>query len=197
MYTWRIGFLSIAARWWAVVVLATGAGGLLAYLYGSSLSPTYEAETKLLVTVGEGNLGGGRLAGELAPTFAELVRSTPVLQGTIDSLDLSQTPDALRPNIRGESDRETRLLTIRARDRDAGDAVAIANALALELAEFVSKPARVSESDEPGSSGTRPAELRIVERATEAKRVRPQARAPRGVRYARGGLYRTRRRHNR
>jgi capsular polysaccharide biosynthesis protein len=122
---------------------------------------------------GEGNLGDGRLAAELAPTFAELVRSTPVLQGTIDSLGLRRAPDDLKPNVRGESDRETRLLTIRARDRDARLAVVTANALTAALARFVSDPSQVSETDEPGGSAARPAELRVVERATEAHRVRP------------------------
>jgi capsular polysaccharide biosynthesis protein len=176
MYTWRIGFLAIARRWWAVVALATVAGGLLAYQYGSSVAPTYEAEAQLLVSVRGGNLEHGRLAVELAPTFAELVRSTPVLQGTIDSLGLQRTPDDLRPKVRGESDRETRLLTIRARDRDAKLAVAIANALAAELTRFVSEPSQASETDESASSAVRPAELRLVEPATEADKVRPQPR---------------------
>ena len=173
MYTWRTGFLAIARRWWVVVALATVAGGLLAYQYGSSVAPTHEAEVQLLVTVGEGNLGGGRLAVELAPTFAELVRSTPVLQRTINSLGLQRTPDDLRQKVRGESDRETRLLTIRTRDRNARLAVAIANALAAELARFLSQ---ASETDEPAGNTVRPAELRVVERATEAHRVRPQPR---------------------
>jgi capsular polysaccharide biosynthesis protein len=170
MSTWRIGFLSIAARWWAVVALATGAGGLLAYLYGSGDSPTYEAEAKLHVTAPEAELTALQTAGELAPTYAELVRSTPVLQRTVEALGGRVALRELHENVRGEFDRETRLLTVRARAGDPEVAVLIANEAARQLVREASKPPPATES---GDSTLR-TRLGVVEAASDADRVRPQ-----------------------
>jgi capsular polysaccharide biosynthesis protein len=170
MSTWRIGFLSIAARWWAVVALATGAGGLLAYLYGSGDSPTYEAEAKLHVTAPEAELGALQTAGELAPTYAELVRSTPVLHRTVQALGGRVALGELQENVRGEFDRETRLLTVRARAADPEVAVLIANEAARQLVREASKPPPATEN---GDSALR-TRLGVVEPASDADRVRPQ-----------------------
>jgi capsular polysaccharide biosynthesis protein/Mrp family chromosome partitioning ATPase len=170
MSTWRIGFLSIAARWWAVVVLATAAGGLLAYLYGASESPTYEAEAKLHVDAPGTELGALQTAPELAPTYAELVSSTPVLQRTVRGLNGRLTLEELRENVRGEWDGDTRLLTVRARSGDPAVAVLAANGLARQLVREAS-----TQSPAPGAEeATLKTELRVVEPAADADRVRPQ-----------------------
>ena len=172
MSTWRIGFLSIAARWWAVVVLATAVGGLLAYLYGASASPTYEAEAKLHVDAPGTELGALQTAPELAPTYAELVRSTPVLQRTAQELNGRLTLAELRGNVRGEWDRDTRLLTVRARSGDRAVAVLAANGLARQLVREAS-----TQSPALGAGESTPrTELRVVEPAADADRVRPQSR---------------------
>jgi polysaccharide biosynthesis transport protein len=171
MSTWRIGFLSIAARWWAVVLLATAVGGLLAYLYGASASPTYEAEAKLHVDAPGTELGALQTAPELAPTYAELVRSTPVLQPTVLELNGRLTLEELRENVRGEWDRDTRLLTVRARSGDPTVAVLAANGLARNLVREAS-----TQSTAPGTEESPlRTELRVVEPAADADRVRPQS----------------------
>jgi polysaccharide biosynthesis transport protein len=171
MSTWRIGFLSIAARWWAVVVLATAAGGLLAYLYSASTAPTYEAEAKLHVDAPGTELGALQSAPDLAPTYAELVSSTRVLQRTAQGLTGRLTLEELRENVRGEWDRDTRLLTVRARSGDPALAVLAANGLARQLVREAS-----TQSPAPGAGGPTPkTELRVVEPAADADRVRPQS----------------------
>jgi polysaccharide biosynthesis transport protein len=171
MSTWRIGFLSIAARWWAVVLLATAAGGGLAYLYGSSAPATYEAEANLLVNAPEIELGPLQTAPELAPTYAELVRSTPVLQRTVNALNGRLTLEELRENARGEWDRDTRLLTVRARSRDPAVAILAANGLARELVDETS-----TQSPALGpAETTQQTKLTIVQPAADAHRVRPQS----------------------
>jgi polysaccharide biosynthesis transport protein len=171
MSSWRIGFLSIAARWWAVVVLATAAGGLLAYLYSASAAPTYEAEAELHVDAPGTELGALQTAPDLAPTYAELVSSTPVLQRTVQGLTGRLTLEELRENVRGEWDRDTRLLTVRARSGDPELAVLAANGLARQLVREAS-----TQSDAPGAGEPTPkTELRVVEPAADADRVRPQS----------------------
>jgi succinoglycan biosynthesis transport protein ExoP len=167
MSTWRIGFLSIAARWWSVVLLATCAGGLLAYLYGTTASPTYEAEAKLHVDAPGGELGALQTAPELAPTYAELVRSTPVLHRTARELNGRLTLQELRENVRGEWDRDTRLLTVRARSDDPAVAVLAANGLARQLVQEASPDTGAEES-------TLRTELSVAEPAEGADRIRPQ-----------------------
>jgi polysaccharide biosynthesis transport protein len=171
MSTWRIGFLSIAARWWAVVVLATAAGGLLAYLYGESAAQTYEAEAKLHVTAPGTELGALQTAPELAPTYAELVRSTPVLQRTAQELNGRLALEELRENVRGEWDRDTRLLTVRARSGDPAVAVLAANGLARQLVREASAQPPAPAAGE----STVQTELRVFEPATDADRIRPQS----------------------
>lgn len=171
MDTWRIGFLATASRWWAVVALATGVGALLAYQYSSRVPPTYEAEAKLLITPTGTELGALQAAPELAPTYAELVRSTPVLERALKALDGQLTLEELRENVRGEWDHDTRLVTVRARSRDPAIAVLAANEVARQLDREV--------SSQPPASGSEELPLRtkltIVEPAADADRIRPQS----------------------
>jgi capsular polysaccharide biosynthesis protein/Mrp family chromosome partitioning ATPase len=170
MPTRRIGLLTLLRRWWSVLALATGAGGLVAYAYGSRVTPTFEADAKLIV---EARVGGGvQEAARLVPTYAELVRSTPVLESALRAARAPLTPGELRPNVRGESVRETRLITIRARDRDPTRAVLLANALAAGLDRFVSAPRSASP---PGRRVEQRPQVRVVERAAAATRVRPRS----------------------
>jgi succinoglycan biosynthesis transport protein ExoP len=171
MDTWRIGFLATARRWWAVIALATGAGALLAYQYGSSVSPKYEAEAKLLVAASGTELGAVQAAPELAPTYAELVRSTPVLRRTVAALNGRVQLEELREDVRGEWDQDTRLLTIRARSSDPAIAVQAANELAVELEREASRQPSVRGSEEPVLR----TELVIVDPASSADRIRPQS----------------------
>jgi capsular polysaccharide biosynthesis protein len=171
MDTWRIGFLAIARRWWAVVALATGAGALLAYQYSSRVPPTYEAEAKLLITPTGTELGALQAGPDLAPTYAELVRSTPVLERALRGLGGRFTLEELRENVRGEWDEDTRLVTVRARSRDPAVAVLAANEVARELDREVSiQPPASGPEESPLRT-----ELTIVEPAADSARLRPQS----------------------
>jgi len=173
MSTRRIGVPSAVRRWWALVVLLTGTGGLLGYAYSSSVTPVYEAEVALVVTA-RGERVGQRAAGFLVPTYAELVRSGPVLEATIAKLGLPLSPAELAPDVRGESEREAGLLTIRARNRDPSLAVALADALAAELRRFVrAEGARGRTAEGAAAPDVR---LRLLERDSEPARVLPQTR---------------------
>jgi capsular polysaccharide biosynthesis protein/Mrp family chromosome partitioning ATPase len=169
MTSWRIGFLSIAARWWVVFVLAAAVGGLLAYVLGSRESPTYEAEANLLVIAPEPEVGALQTAAALAPTYAELVRTAPVLRRTVEGLHGRVTYDELRDSVRGESSRDTHLLTVRVRSRDPAVAVLAANELARQLVRVVSARSARAEGDR--TARTR---LEIVDPATDADKVRPR-----------------------
>lgn len=171
MSTRRIGFLSAVRRWWPLVALATGAGGLLGYAYASGVTPAYEAEAKLVVGAPVVTFEDQRAAGELVPTYAELVKTRQLLEPALRRLGLPLSPQELEGDIRGEAGEETRVLTIRVRDEQAERAVKLANAIATELIRFVSSN---GPSGRVAAANTPDVRLRIVERASRADRVRPQ-----------------------
>jgi polysaccharide biosynthesis transport protein len=159
----RIHPASFLRRWWLLIVVAAVGGALAAYLYGSRATPTYEAKAQILVQ------SGPRQAAEI-PTYAELMKSTPVLAYALRSTNSPLSVDELRPNVRGEADRDTRLITIRADDTDRSRAVALANGLAAGLKRYV---AAAPPAPTAGAEVTSRTEIELVEPATSAARVRP------------------------
>lgn len=176
MFGRRIGFLSALRRWWAVIALVTGAGALLGYAYASTAEATYEAQTQLVVDARLGDLRSQQAAAGLIPTYAELARSRLLLEPAITRLGLALSLEDLQRDVRGEAEKDTRLLTIRVRAGNPSDAVAIANAVAAELVGYVSR----NESTSPGADASPPTEdpfratVKIVEPAEEAERIRPR-----------------------
>lgn len=161
-----------------LVALLTGTGGLLGYVYASDVTPVYEAEVTLFVATRGERFGDQRAAGHLVPTYAELVRSSPVLEATIAKLGLPLSPAELAPDVRGESPGGTGLLTIRARNRDPAVAVAIVGAVAGELRRFVraAQAGGRTLADAGGDAAAAGVRLRILGRDSKPSRVRPQTR---------------------
>lgn len=132
------GYLSIARRWWWTLLVATWIAALTGWLVASQIAPTYEAKTKLLVGPINTDLDTLRAGGQLVQTYSELVTSQPVLDSTIQELDLPYSAGELRANVRTTADDVTRFLTIRVQDGEAQQAADIANSLASELIQLTS-----------------------------------------------------------
>jgi succinoglycan biosynthesis transport protein ExoP len=165
----RIRLASFLGRWWLLIALAAVGGGLAAYVYGSRATPTYEANAQVLVEASPGSEGATPVA-QLLPTYAEIVTSTPVLAFALRATQSQGSVDELRENVRGESDRNTRLITIRADNSDRSRAIALANALAAGLRWYVSV---TRAPPTPGADVTAQPQVRVVDRATSAVRIRP------------------------
>ena len=176
MSTPRIGFLSAVRRWWAVIALATGAGGLLGYAYASRADPTYEAQTRLVVDARADDIRSQQAAAGLVPTYAELVRSRRLLEPAVARSGLPLSVGKLESDVRGEAEEGTRLLTIRVRSAEPSEAVAVANAVAGELVRYVSRnqPTPSGVANSPTSQNLLRVELHIVDPAGEAERIRPR-----------------------
>ena len=172
----RIGFLSALRRWWAVIALATGAGALLGYAYASTATPTYEAQTRLVVDARLGDLRSQQAAAGVIPTYAELVRSRLLLAPALERLGLPLPVEELQQDVRGEAEKDTRLLTIRVRAGDPNEAVAIANAVAEELVRYVARnqPTPSGSAASPTSQDPLRVVVGIVEPADDAERIRPR-----------------------
>ena len=165
----RIRLASFLRRWWFLIALAVVGGGLAAYVYGSRASPTYEANAQVLIEASPGTEATTPVA-ELLPTYAEMVRSTPVLAFALGETQSHGSVDELRENVRGESAQDTRLIKIRADDSDRTRAIALANALAAGLKWYVSV---TRAPPTPGTGVRRQPRVRVVDRATSAVRTRP------------------------
>lgn len=131
-------YLSIGRRWWWTLLVATWIAALAGWLVASQIAPTYEAKTKLLVGPINTDLDTLRAGGQLVQTYSELVTSQPVLESTIQELDLPYSAGQLRADVRTTADDVTRFLTIRVQDGDAERAADIANSLASELIQLTS-----------------------------------------------------------
>jgi capsular polysaccharide biosynthesis protein len=167
--SWRSIRPSSLALRWSLVFLASTSGALLAYAYALRVTPVYEAKAILLVNAPVG--GQPETAAEEMPTYAELANSTPLLQAVLDTLKLPLTPSELQPNVRGEADTSTRLLTIRARSEDPTVAGAIANTLTAELRRRVGVGAPRAD----GSSQVKAApRLTILQPASDGALIRPR-----------------------
>jgi capsular polysaccharide biosynthesis protein len=168
--SWRsIRPSSPALRWW-VVFLASVSGALLAYAYGLRVDPVYEAKASLVVNAPQGGQSLESVADQI-PTYAELANSTPLLRAALDKLGLSLTPEELQPDVRGEADTSTRLLTIRVQSQNPAVAEAIANALARELIRRVAAAAPRTDESSQVVAGPR---LKILQPASGGDLIRPR-----------------------
>lgn len=155
----RLGLLF--RRWWLVVLLATVGGALVAYALGSRVSTTYEASAKVLVGHPEG----------LSPTYAELVKSSPVLTYALRRAKPDLSLAELRDNVRGESDQDTRIVTVEVDAARAREAIALANAVAAGLREYASTQQNTATAGAVQNSEPR---VEVVDPATSATRIRPR-----------------------
>jgi polysaccharide biosynthesis transport protein len=157
----RIHPASFLRRWWLLIAVAGAGGALVAYLSGTRATPRYEAKAQVLVQA------GARESAEI-PTYAEIVRSTPVVAYALRSTGSPLSVEEVRANVRGEADRDTRIITIRAGDTDRSRAIALANALAAGLERYVAAAATTSAAPVTGRT-----QIELIEPATSAARVRP------------------------
>src|SRR5690606_4209939 len=94
-------------RRWAFLICAL-LGGLLALGASKLVRPVYAATTQLLIdtrlATADPDLNAIRASESLARTYAALLTSRPVLLETIDTLQLDESPEALRARIRAVPD---------------------------------------------------------------------------------------------
>jgi capsular polysaccharide biosynthesis protein/Mrp family chromosome partitioning ATPase len=127
-------------RWWWLLAVGTAAATFVGYLVASRVPPTYEAQTRLLV----GPVSGGdkdtlQAAGGQARTYAEVATAAPILQRAASRIGLQRPGSFLKSKVTVTASDITRLIAIRAQDRNSQMAAAIANAVARELVAWSSR----------------------------------------------------------
>jgi len=111
--------------------------GGINYVIRSGQPAIYEAETKIaiggFIQSPNPNTSEIYTGLQLAETYAELVTTSDVLDGALQSLDLDLTPDLLRERIGVRTIPNTSLLVINVRDTSPTQAADLANAVANQL----------------------------------------------------------------
>src|SRR5438093_10336655 len=127
-------YLNILRRWIWILITVPVIGGIVAFSLSKLSTPVYEASLTLWVSQASAAAGqqyADILAAErLAKTYGALITKRPVLQQTIDELQLDMTPEELSSRIAVKLVRDTQLLEVTARNTDPALAATIVNKLA-------------------------------------------------------------------
>jgi capsular exopolysaccharide synthesis family protein len=159
-------FVQILRKRWLVVASFTLLGLLIAGVLSALTPRTYQAEARSFVTItstgSDANsvYQNSQFAMARVKSYTLLVDNPKVLNGVIDKLGLSQTPEDLRSQITAENPLDTAFVNIDAVDRSPARAAAIANAVAAELGSEIEK------LETPRSGGTSPVKVTVTTPAT-------------------------------
>jgi succinoglycan biosynthesis transport protein ExoP len=141
------GYFGILRRWWWTLLVATWVAAISGFLIADRIPRLYEAETRLLVGPINTDLDTQRAAGQLAQTYAQLVRSDTLIDSVKRELGLSQSTGELKAAITAVPNDVTRFVDIRVQDGDPQVASNIANQLAVELQNLASGSVGLSRQE--------------------------------------------------
>ncbi|MER5887161.1 polysaccharide biosynthesis tyrosine autokinase [Streptomyces sp. NPDC001941] len=158
-------FLGVLSKRWITVVAALAAGLAVGLAATWLVDPSYQARTQIFVsaravTDTQQLAQVSTFGQERVQSYADIVRSTPVLEGVIDDLDLKTTPARLAERIESSSPVGTVLIDIAVRDTEPRRAAHVANSVARH---FV---AAVSRLETPVDGGAIPVRLSVAEYAS-------------------------------
>jgi succinoglycan biosynthesis transport protein ExoP len=130
-------YLSVLWKWGWMIVLSVGIAAGLSYVFTSRLPRVYQTSAKLLIGQSiqspNPNAQDIQTSQDLASTYIQIAKTTPVLQSAIDALGLNLTPVALKERFSVGLIPGTQLIELRVDDTDPARAQAIANELAHQL----------------------------------------------------------------
>jgi polysaccharide biosynthesis transport protein len=129
--------LRLFRSWFWLIILAVVLGVGASLLSSANVTPTYLAETKVLIggflSSPNPNRSDIDTGASLAETYAQVATTTPVLQGVIDDLQLPLTPDALKKIVLAGKPGDPPVILIQAYYPDRDMAVQIANKVSEQL----------------------------------------------------------------
>jgi polysaccharide biosynthesis transport protein len=125
-------YWTLFLKWWWLFLLCAVVGGGSAYLVNANEPPTYQASTLLIIggSVDSASPSSYEMftSQRLAQTYAELIKTRPILEATQQSLGLSHMPRVSVSLVR-----DTELMRITVVDTVPSRAAATANELARQL----------------------------------------------------------------
>lgn len=124
-------------RWWWLILLSTVIAGGASYFVSSQQPRVYQTTTTLMVgqIIKRTDISGNEFALSelLAESYAQVALRQPVLQATVDSLELQMGWQSLKGRVYAYPIPETQLLGITVNDVSPQRAVAIADEIARQL----------------------------------------------------------------
>lgn len=128
-------YVTLLRRWLWLIVLGTLLAGSAAFVVSKLTTPVYRATTTLLINQATGSMPitdytSILTSQQLAKTYSELIKKSPILDQVIDHLKLDLTPDRLRAKLEVSLVRDTMLINISAEDENPQLAAAIVNEIA-------------------------------------------------------------------
>src|SRR6266508_457064 len=123
---------SLVRRWLWPAMLGVLLGVVAAAAITAQLPRVYSASTKLLVTAGDSGVltGGGNLtADQVLTTYAEVLKSRPVVDATFADVGLALPYETAAQNVDAAPLRGTQIIVLSARASDPDTAAKLANQL--------------------------------------------------------------------
>lgn len=153
-------YWDILRRSWLLVVATTVAGAAAALGLSLLMTPVYQAQAQLFVSVQSadeisGAYTGGLYVQQRIKSYVTVVDSPGVLQPVIDELDLDTKYPALTSQVSAVNPTNTVLLNVLATDTVPARAAAIADATAKSLAEEIVRL-------ETTESGAKPVKAELI-----------------------------------
>ena len=152
-------YLSLARKWWWLLVVGTLVAGVASYAISKTMTPIYSASTTLLVnqTQVPGTIAYNDIltSERLTRTYKELIGKRPILDDVAERLDISPGRYELAGMISVSVVPDTQLLRLSVESSDPALASSIANATAAAF---------IAQNTEDRLS--RPGDVSVVEVAT-------------------------------
>ncbi len=133
-------YVHIFRRYLWLIILFTTLTTLLTTALVFLVPPTYKSTTTLLVNQASSetiNLNDIMTSERLAKTYAEIITKRTILTKVIDELSLETTYDELIKQIDVEIIRDTQLISVSVKNRNADEAAQVADLIAQKFADEV------------------------------------------------------------
>jgi succinoglycan biosynthesis transport protein ExoP len=134
------GMLGLVRAWFVFVVIGAVVGAAISFGVAAITPPTYAAQATLLVTPPTSatpmTFSDVELDQAVAPTFAELATTVPVLDRVIAKTDGTLDVAKLAESVTTRVPAGTSLIVITVTDKDPALAASLANAIAVELVAY-------------------------------------------------------------
>jgi polysaccharide biosynthesis transport protein len=150
-------YVAALRKHWAVLVVATLAGGLAGLGYAQTVQPQYRSTTSVFVSLERSDtvadlMQGANFTQNLVTSYASLATMPAVLAPVITELGLDTTPRQLSERIDAVVPLDTAIIEISARADGPWQASEIADSVARHLSQTVSE---VSPKNQNGRSTVR------------------------------------------
>ncbi|WP_062387903.1 polysaccharide biosynthesis tyrosine autokinase [Demequina iriomotensis] len=157
-------YIRILRKNWVVIVALTALGGLVGLSYGMLATPTYGASATVFVSTADsesvGELAqGNSFTQQRVKTYADLVKTSAVLQPVLSELALSWPVARARLQVSATAPLDTTVIDVTAHDADPVFAASLATATANQLI------ATVQEIETTNIEAGSPVRLTVVQEA--------------------------------